>query len=108
MSDYDLYDGTPPHEDVETSRAAAKKILARASTMQSLLLRQIMRTGDVGLTDEEAERLLGWKHQTLSARRRELVLHGVVKDSKKRRLNWTGCNAIVWVAVHQIEEHLNP
>jgi hypothetical protein len=52
-----------------------------------------------GLTDDELEQATGWRHQTVSARRRELVLLGKVKDSGKRRPTRSGRSATVWEAV---------
>jgi len=51
-----------------------------------------------GLTDEEIEHTLNLKHQTASARRRELVLGGLIHDSGQTRKTTSGREATVWRA----------
>jgi len=51
-----------------------------------------------GATDEEVELAFGLAHQTVSPRRRELVLAGLVKDSGERRKTSSGRQATVWVS----------
>jgi len=52
-----------------------------------------------GATDEEIETSLDLRHQTASARRRELVQQGRIEDSGLRRANKSGRSAIVWRVV---------
>lgn len=92
-----LYGGIPPHVDRETSLMAAIEMLSEASTLQAKVYR-VIRDNDGG-TDDEIEMLLGLRHQTASARRRELVLLGAVEDSGERRVTSSGRMAIVWRAV---------
>lgn len=96
-----LYDGRPPAEPLDlagTSRAAADSALANSSAMRSKVLGAI-RTAGAGMTDDEVERALGLRHQTASARRRELVLLGLVRDSGRRRRTSSGRMAAVWEVV---------
>jgi hypothetical protein len=95
---YDLYRGTPPHVATATSLDAAVKIKKSVRTLQSMVLAAIRACGEHGATDFELEQGLEMIHQTLSARRRELVLKDLIRDSGVRRLTRGGRTAIVWVA----------
>lgn len=97
MEQYDLYRGTPPHEQTPTSRAAAQEIREPSATLRARVLAHIEKTGVMGATDDEIERALNMRHQTASARRRELVLLGKVIDSHRVRKTRSGRNASVWV-----------
>lgn len=52
----------------------------------------------LGATDWEVERALNLSHQSASARRRELVLRGLVRDSGNTRMGGAGRKISVWVA----------
>ena len=80
----------------ETSEEAAKSI--DAATIRGRVEQLLKDLGCLGATDEELERKLGMKHQTISARRRELVLLGKAKSSGSKRENSSGCRATVWIA----------
>jgi len=67
--------------------------------MRSRVLGFIESTFIHGATDDEIEVALGMRHQTASARRRDLVLSGLAKDSGKRRKTRSGRSATVWVAI---------
>ena len=96
---YELYGGIPPHvRGSDTSIAAALSQLDSARTKEAAVWRLIRDAPD-GLTDDDAEHLTGWRHQTVSARRRGLVLRKLVTDSGRRRLTSSGRQATVWVAV---------
>lgn len=95
-----LYSGGPPEEPKDragTSHQAARRIEPHANTMRSLVKRFITGESD-GATDDEIEVRLGLRHQSASARRRELVLLGEIRDSGKRRQTRSGRAAVVWVA----------
>jgi len=62
-----------------------------------MVAREIFRAGATGVTDEEVETRLDMRHQTASARRRDLVIAGLVKKSKLRRETRSGSTATVWV-----------
>src|SRR5262245_32382047 len=95
MSDaYPLYGGLPPHvAGSDTSEAAALSVVGSVATIRrqvyELLVWQPM-------TDDELEQRTGYRHQTVSARRRELVLLGFVEDSQRRALTRSGRSATVW------------
>ena len=99
--DYTLYGGLPPHVDQDTSIEAALSMLESASTLRGRVYRYIDRLGSKGATDDEIEIASGLIHQTVSARRRELVLLNVVVDSGEKRTTRSGRRAIVWIAVRK-------
>jgi hypothetical protein len=99
---YDLYRGFPPHvRHSDTSIAAAASQLGTANSKRAVVYRLIRQSGATGRTDDELEQETGWRHQTVSARRRELVLKKLVEDSGNRRNTTSGRKAVVWVAVDQ-------
>ena len=95
---YDLYDGTPPHEDARTSKEAAEKVLPKINQMHARIFRFLRNQGAYGSIDDEGEVALEMKHQTYTARRRELVLMGFVVPNGKTRKTRSDCRAQVWVA----------
>ena len=97
MSEEEHYPLFPGHaKGSPTSKKAAESISGKAAaSMRTEILSFISSSG--GATDDEVESALSMRHQTASARRRELVLLGLVKDSRKRRPTRSGRNATVWV-----------
>jgi hypothetical protein len=87
----------PPHVDTDTSLEAAVAIEEKVGRLQAMILEHIRDRGARGATDDELEIALRLQHQTVSARRRELVLKGLICDSGERRQTRSGCMAIVWV-----------
>lgn len=80
-----------------TSRNAAHSIRDQLGKMRRLVYDVIAARGPGdGLTDEEVEGITGMRHQSASARRRELVLKGWLRDSGRTRMNNSGRPAIVW------------
>ena len=82
----------------DTSKAAGNSIEGVAESIRGRVYSRILDCGLAGSTDDELEVTLGLRHQTASARRRELVLMDVVFDSGARRQTRAGRNAIVWLA----------
>ncbi len=82
----------------ETSKAAADSQRGKLPAKRQRVLDEIRAAAWDGLTDDEIEHRTGYRHQTASARRRELVLAGLVFDSKRRRWTSSGRQATVWVA----------
>ena len=82
----------------ETSKEAAESIREKAPSMKQRVS-AVLESRANGLTDEELEQILEWRHQTVSARRRELVLEGAVKDSGRKRPTTSGRNATIWVFI---------
>lgn len=92
-----LYDGGPPHEQTPTSAAAASSMRGSAQPIRDQVLKLIVASGYSGRTDDELEELLGMRHQTISARRRELVLLGEIIDSGLTRKTRSGRQATRWI-----------
>ena len=90
--------GIPFVDGSDTSRAAATSI--GSGERAKIRVMQAMRDcGKNGATCEEIELLLGMRHQTTSARIRELTKIGLVVDTGLRRTNTSGCTARVYCAV---------
>jgi len=94
--DYDLYDGRPPRvRDSDTSGAAADSVVRNITELHREILALFDRATD-GLTCDEVEVALQGRHQTISARVRELVLKGLIYDSQTRRQTRSGRRARVY------------
>lgn len=92
-----LYDGRPPAEHVDTSREAADSVASNAASVQARILRWAKERAALGFTDDECEAVFGFRHQTASARRRELVILGDLKFGGEYRKTRSGRRAQVWV-----------
>lgn len=93
------YDSMPPFvKGCDTSLAAALSVLPSAQAVRARIYHHIETLGEEGATDNEVERALGLRHQTASARRRELVQRGFVYDTGDRRRTDSGRKAKVWRA----------
>lgn len=79
-----------------TSEDAAASMDGVALTIRDRVFAWIESQSD-GATDDEIELALEQRHQTASARRRELVLQGKIVDSGRTRLTSSGRKATVWV-----------
>jgi hypothetical protein len=89
------YGGYPPFvAGSDTSAEAALQIAPDTNRLRRLVLEAI--DAGRGMTCCEVERNLGLRHQTASARIRELALKGRVVDSGERRLTASGRKAVVW------------
>ncbi len=82
----------------DTSAAAALSVAADTPRLREMVLFAVRATGDQGMTCDEAEMLLGMRHQTISARFTELRDGGWIRDSGQRRRTRSLRNAAVWVA----------
>lgn len=82
----------------DTSEAAAEEIAEHAPNMRQRVYATIVARREYGATDDELEVEMRLRHQSLSARRRELVLQGYVVDSERARRTRSGRVAVVWVA----------
>jgi hypothetical protein len=89
---------TPYMPGSATSEAAAKAKAPTAVTDEQRVLTVIAVSAFDGATDDEIERTLGMLHQNASARRRGLVLKGLVVDSGRTRKTRSGRSATVWIA----------
>lgn len=84
-----------PHSNETTSLEAAMRITVRLAHLENVVMHAILQRAD-GITDEEIELATGLKHQTATARRRGLVIYGLVRDSGRTRALSTGRRGIVW------------
>lgn len=91
-----LYDGRPPAQASDTSRAAADQITASTGKLRAQTLAWIADAGDEGLTDEQGIARSGLAANTWRPRRVELVQAGRVVDSGARRRTRSGRFAVVW------------
>jgi hypothetical protein len=83
---------------VTTSAAAAHSVATIANTVRGRVLGFIRDRGEQGATDDEVEEALDLRHQTASARRRELYLLGEIRPIGERHTR-SGRRAKVWVGV---------
>lgn len=97
---------TAPHNGADTSRDAAASIVDQVNGMCRDVLHAI-RNAEDGLTCDEVEQLLGMKHQTASARIRDLTScqpalleqrMNVLTGKPARRLTRSGRTARVYYA----------
>ena len=79
------------------SRAAAKSVERDAPRLRERVYRFLQGRGELGATDDEIELASKMSHQTISARRRELVLEGKVVASGRKRPTRSGRAANVWI-----------
>lgn len=93
-----LYDGRPPAQPIDTSRAAADQITSNTGKLRAQALAWITDAGDDGLTDEQGIARSGMAANTWRPRRVELVQSGRVVDSGARRRTRSGRLAVVWKA----------
>ena len=103
IESYDLFDGVPPHSDDDTSYEAAIEIREHVPTLREEVYDVIEARRAYGATDDEIEEALGKRHQTVSARRRELFLLGSIVEQGGRRKTRSGRTAKVWVALPWVE-----
>jgi hypothetical protein len=101
MSTQAALDFTP----AQASREAAERIEPDAKSLRGLILEYIREQTKVpdsekqpkGATCWECEEARGIKHQTCSARIRDLRELGFIKASGRSRKTGSGCNAVVYV-----------
>ena len=100
MTQLTLYGGNAPHVAGSVTSKAAGASVDRVSMRDRVETKIRVHSGGrfpYGLTDDEIEQTLDMRHQTVSARRRELVLLGKVVDSGRTRPTRSGRQATVWV-----------
>lgn len=89
------FNGTAPFvAGSETSEAAAEGMRASAATLRGKILRVLAERGPS--TCDEVEVALNMRHQTASARIRELALQCRIVDSNVKRFTRSKRKAIVW------------
>ena len=82
----------------ETSKDAAKKVDGSASAKREIIFNLILAAVD-GMTCDDVEVALDMRHQTASARVRELVLAGRISDTGRTRKTRSGSGARVYEAI---------
>lgn len=104
MTQLTLYGGNAPHvAGSATSKAAGESVdclSMRQKVWRIIVYQSSCSTAygkRYGATDDEIEQQLNLRHQTVSPRRRELVLLGKVVDSGRTRPTRSGRRATVWV-----------
>lgn len=80
----------------DTSAAAAESIEPLLGRLAADVRAHVRAQGARGATCDEIEEGLGLRHQTASARVRELAQAGLLKDSGERRATRSGRKAAVW------------
>jgi len=97
MSQLGLFDraGAPYVKNSDTSKDAADSILLNSKTLRAMVFAYIKGTN--GSTCDEVEAALEMRHQTASARIRELAEAGYITDKGGRRHTRSGRLAVVWV-----------
>lgn len=97
MNQLGLFDRPAPFvRSSPTSKAAATSIEPTSGTLRAIVLAFIRGRGASGATCEEVEIALGMKHQTASARMRELAQAKLIVENGKRRTTSSGRAAAVW------------
>lgn len=79
----------------DTSKEAWRSILPKLILTWRETVRVLIDKRE-GLTCDEVEVIAGMKHQTASARIRDLYLEGAILDSGERRPTRSGRSAVVW------------
>jgi hypothetical protein len=93
----------PPYvRGSDTSKAAAESMIVSAASLRGrilALIAEIVWARGGGWTCDEVEIFTGLKHQTVSARIRELCQLNIIKDSGRRRKTRSNRDARVYVVV---------
>lgn len=95
----DRYPDVPGHRGVDTSVEAANMIADVAGPMRRMVYRAVHEAGALGLTTDEIAAALRMPRYSVQPRTTELKHAHRILDSGRRRLNVSGCKAIVWVVV---------
>lgn len=94
------YDGFPPHvAGSDTSYEAAQALIHIAPTLRERVHAALTLFGLNGATDEDLEIKLRMRHQSVSARRRELERDGRAEKTGERRRNRSGRTARLYRAI---------
>ena len=91
------FTGAPYVVGSDTSEQAARSMKPHSKALKEKILNFILTTGAKGATDDEIETAMNLRHQTASARRRELVQAGKLTESGEKRRTRSGRWAKVWV-----------
>lgn len=113
MNDNDTFDmfseypNRPGWKRQETSAEAAEAVAKKAPVLRARCLAEISAASN-GLTGNELAERLGWDITSVRPRISELLRLGRVRkrmdgDRPARRSTPSGCSALVWEAVEQME-----
>jgi len=91
------YVGAPYVKGSSTSKAAAVAVVPKLSRLRRIVLDAIIASGHYGCTDDDLEQTTGLPHQTVSARRKDLVDMLLVEDSGRQRSTQHNALATVWI-----------
>lgn len=98
LSLFEPYKGQAPRvRGSDTSAVAGDSMQEHLSRLQAQVFEAVRSAKEQGLICDEVEELLVLKHQTASARLRELVLKGLIVDSGQRRLTRSRRPAVIYV-----------
>jgi len=100
----ELYPETPGHRGVDTSITAARMITSIAGPLRRMVYRVVHEAGAAGITTDEIAEALSMPRYSVQPRTTELKYDRRILDSGRRRLNASGCKAIVWVAALEQQE----
>lgn len=96
------FKGAPPFvAGSDTSEDAAESMKSSAASLRAKILREITKQPS---TCDEIEVTLKMRHQTASARIRELAIAGRIVDSNIKRRTRSKRKAIVWEASIRVVE----
>jgi hypothetical protein len=100
LSDLPLfrYPAAPGFKTGDTSRDAARKVRADAATLREKVYRAFVAVGEIGLTADEAAKMVGRLPPSVRPRVTELTKENPprVVPTKERRKNESTMTAIVW------------
>jgi hypothetical protein len=80
----------------ETSKQAAKKVLAKVGTQKYVVLQAFKERYPEGFTDEELIDYCDLRLDNARKRRVDLYNDGLVEKTSRTRTTTSGCEAIVW------------
>lgn len=87
-----------------TSKAAADSMNGIAKSKERQVLYLFMTDRSVGYTDDDLERILDEKHQTVSARRRSLEKRGILYKTEELRKTRSGRAARVYKVIESLTD----
>lgn len=94
----------PGHRGIDTSIEAADAIAPTVGRLQKFVLAAVARAGPQGLTVVELSQRLSHDRMSIQPRFSELRALQRIADSKLRRKNPSGINAIVWTLPEYVRQ----
>ncbi|WP_426256061.1 hypothetical protein [Sphingomonas sp. DC2300-3] len=84
--------------------AAAARVANIAGPLRRLVYKAIVEAGGNGATTDEIADALAMPRYSVQPRTTELKHDRRIRDSGRRRLNASGCKAIVWIVAAEQRE----